>query len=84
MKIWVFAWVCEKTFLSKSLFLCLGIEIFLFYRQTGGIIVSRFKKILSILVLAFLLVIAVGCNKKVEKGELVSVTVIIASRCGNI
>ena len=45
---------------------------------------SRFKKILSILVLAFLLVIAVGCNKKVEKGELVSVTVIIASKDAEI
>ncbi len=41
---------------------------------------SRFKKILSVLVLAFLIIVTVGCDKKPEKGELVSVTVVIASK----
>lgn len=42
---------------------------------------SRFKKILSVLVLAFLLVVTVGCDKKQpEKGDLVTVTVVIASK----
>lgn len=41
---------------------------------------SKFKKVLSVLVLAFILVLSVGCEKKPEKGDLVNVTVILASQ----
>ncbi|MFA5719553.1 MAG: DUF4430 domain-containing protein [Acholeplasmataceae bacterium] len=41
---------------------------------------SKFKKVLSVVVLAFVLFLAVGCDKKPEKGEMVEVVVIVESK----